>query len=338
MSRNLEVVALAAVLGLCLTLPLSLAGRASPAASPSHGPAPERRWLQTTEVADWTRLDDELPLLERAEPAEVGILGYQVTIAAAGANCRGETKPPPDAQREADRLAGRVYSDLSCSPVTLLPTRRSWFDFNRRQPVKKSARLLQPLPEIESAIERGAEVTGVSPIYLRRTAVAESGLRPSASAEASSARGLFQFLEGTWLVMVHRYGTELGLSRAASEIEIDGSGHARVKDPAARAAILALRADPLVSTAVAGMLTRENADRLSASGLSADDARTLYAAHVLGAHGAVVLYNRLLHRPQDPGVRTFRTAARSNPALFQAGGHPLSVEGLVQVLQRKVGD
>ena len=325
-------------LGLCLIAPLSFACQASSNARPSHAPRLQESKQQKMDGVAWTYLDDALPLLEQAQPAEVGILAYQVRIAAAAANCREPDGSPGIALGEADLLAGRVYAHLSCSPAPPPSRQRAWGDLKQPRSIRSSAQRLQPAPEIEAAIERGAEVTGVSPDYLRRTAIAESGLRPAVSAEASSARGLYQFLEGTWLATVHRYGSGLGLSRAASAIEIDASGHARVRDPAARAAILALRADPLVSTAVAGMLTRENADRLSASGLSADDAGSLYAAHVLGAHGAVVLYKRLLHGPQDQAIRIFTAAASSNPALFQAGGHSLSVGGLAQVLQQKVGD
>lgn len=337
MGRSLKALSPQVVLSLCLIAPLAFASWASSNARPSPSPYLEDLRQQTSEVAAWTHLDEALPLLERAQAAEVGILAYQVTIAAAAANCREPDGSPGVAPDEADKLARRVYAHLSCSAAPLPPRQRSWGGPRPPRPIRRSAQPLQPPLDIEAAIERGAEVTGVSPDYLRRTAIAESGLRSAISAEASSAQGLYQFLEGTWLATVHRYGSGLGLSRAVSAIEIDASGHARVTDPNARADILALRTDPLISTALAGMLTRENAARLAASGLGAVDDGSLYAAHVLGARGAAILYGRLLHRPQDRAARSFAAAAYSNPALFRVEGRPISVGGLEWVLRQKVG-
>ena len=58
----------------------------------------------------------------------------------------------------------------------------------------------QPSPY--QAIRQAASETGTDFDYLWRTAKRESGLDPSARASTSSATGLFQFTNQTWLSMV----------------------------------------------------------------------------------------------------------------------------------------
>jgi len=55
---------------------------------------------------------------------------------------------------------------------------------------------------VVSAIKEAAEKTGAGFDYLLRTARRESSLQPAAQASTSSARGLYQFIDSTWLTMV----------------------------------------------------------------------------------------------------------------------------------------
>src|SRR6185437_7266020 len=52
---------------------------------------------------------------------------------------------------------------------------------------------------VASAIKQAANATGASFEYLLATAKMESGFNPSARASTSSAHGLYQFIEQTWL-------------------------------------------------------------------------------------------------------------------------------------------
>ncbi|MGA9947681.1 MAG: transglycosylase SLT domain-containing protein, partial [Xanthobacteraceae bacterium] len=52
---------------------------------------------------------------------------------------------------------------------------------------------------VTGAIRQAAQATGTSFQYLLATAQVESGLNPQAGAATSSARGLFQFIDQTWL-------------------------------------------------------------------------------------------------------------------------------------------
>ena len=54
-------------------------------------------------------------------------------------------------------------------------------------------------PQITGAIRQAAQSTGISFDYLLTTAKIESNFNPSAQASTSSAKGLYQFIDQTWL-------------------------------------------------------------------------------------------------------------------------------------------
>jgi hypothetical protein len=93
------------------------------------------------------------------------------------------------------------------------------------------------------AIRQAAQATGTSFQYLLATAQVESGLNPQAGASTSSARGLFQFIEQTWLATMKQSGTSLGYGQYADAITKTASGKYEVRDPAVRSDILKLRND-----------------------------------------------------------------------------------------------
>ena len=62
---------------------------------------------------------------------------------------------------------------------------------------------------VRAAIRRAADATGVNFSLLVETARRESALNPTARAGTSSATGLFQFIESTWLDMMRRHGGAL---------------------------------------------------------------------------------------------------------------------------------
>ena len=114
-------------------------------------------------------------------------------------------------------------------------------------------------PQVTGAIRQAAQSTGISFEYLLTTAKIESNLNPSAQASTSSAKGLYQFIDQTWLGTMKQAGAALGLGQYADAITRSPDGHYDVSDPAMRAAILRLRSDPQASAMLAGALTRNNA-------------------------------------------------------------------------------
>ena len=78
--------------------------------------------------------------------------------------------------------------------------------------------------KIASAIKQAADATGASFDYLISTAKIESNLNPNAKASPSSARGLYQFIEQTWLGTVKQAGAAFGYGNFANAISLSPSG------------------------------------------------------------------------------------------------------------------
>lgn len=175
------------------------------------------------------------------------------------------------------------------------------------------------------AISAAAIRNGVSPLYLLAVARAESGLSTYARTPASSAAGLFQFVDQTWLRTLRRYGAGLGLGTEAQAIRTDAEGRSRIVDPRLREAIYGLRYDPVVSARLAGALTRENAEALRSELGRWPTAGELYAAHLLGPRQALLLLSAVRAAPAYPAPAILPAAAASNPGLFYSAGWPLSV-------------
>ena len=118
---------------------------------------------------------------------------------------------------------------------------------------------------VVDAIRSGARSTGTEFDYLLATAKRESSLDPSAKAATSSATGLFQFIEQTWLGTMKNAGPKLGLSAYADAITARPNGTYAVEDATTRQTILDLRRDPAVAATMAGALTQRNGEALTAA-------------------------------------------------------------------------
>jgi hypothetical protein len=169
---------------------------------------------------------------------------------------------------------------------------------------------------INSAIQAASRTTGTSFDFLLRTAARESAFDPTAKASTSSARGLFQFIDTTWLAMVKEEGARYGLAQYASAIDKTASGRYVVSDPAKRAEILKLRDDPSVSALMAGALAGRNSDYLTANIGRQPSSGELYIAHFLGASGARKLISLAQNQPSASAASAFPDAARANRSIF----------------------
>lgn len=179
-----------------------------------------------------------------------------------------------------------------------------------------STRETTPANPVVSAIKEGADKTGVGFDYLLKTAQRESALEPDAKARTSSATGLFQFIEQTWLSMMRQEGPKQGMANYAGAISEDGSGRLTVSDPALREKILQLRTDPQVATVMAGAFTQRNAEQLAQALGRQPQAGELYMAHVLGARGATDLIRTAANDPTRAAARDFPDAAAANRSIF----------------------
>jgi hypothetical protein len=176
--------------------------------------------------------------------------------------------------------------------------------------------------KVVGAIRDAARVTGTGFEYLLKTAMRESGFNPKAKSSKSSASGLFQFLDQTWLATVKQSGASVGYGRYAGAIVRTSSGRYVVPDGAMRRAIMNLRYDPSANAMMAGAFTKANAARLARALGRAPSDGELYIAHFLGQSGAVKLISSAENAPQTTAARLFPHAARANRSIFfdKAGG------------------
>src|SRR4029078_487647 len=139
---------------------------------------------------------------------------------------------------------------------------------------------------VTGAIRQAARLTGANFQYLLATAKVESNLNPNAQVSTSSARGLFQFIQQTWLATLKEQGTALGYGPYANAISRLPTGEYAVSDPAMYHRIMNLRSDPNANAVMAGAFTRANAAKLTER-LGRDPTEgELYVAHFLGSAGA----------------------------------------------------
>ena len=167
---------------------------------------------------------------------------------------------------------------------------------------------------VEAAIGRAAQATGTDFDYLLAQARLESGLDPAARARTSSAAGLYQFIDATWLATLDRHGEEHGLGWAAQAI--DGGRMDGGIDPAMRAGIMALRHDPEASATMAGELAADNRAALTAATGREPGPSELYLAHFLGAEGATRFLRAQQADPSAPAAALLPRAAAANRAIF----------------------
>lgn len=189
---------------------------------------------------------------------------------------------------------------------------------------------------ITGALRSAAQATGASFDYLLRTAQRESNFNPEARPTTSSAAGLFQFIEQTWLQTLKSSGPALGYGQYADSIERTASGRYQVADPAERQAILALRSDPVAASAMAGAFTQNNAALLTERLRRQPTDGELYIAHFLGSSGAVQLISTAEKNPRANAAELFPQAARANRSIFYRGRHaPRSAAEVYEVLIAK---
>lgn len=189
---------------------------------------------------------------------------------------------------------------------------------------------------LASALTAAGNRSGVDFGYLLQTAVRESSLNPQAKAGTSSAVGLFQFLEGTWLQVMKQDGPRLGYGAHANQIEVTSSGDYVVRDPAQRAQILKLREDPQIAADLAAAFTRSNGDYLQSAFGRMPSPGELYIAHFLGAQGAEKMFRAGLQNPDQLAVNLFPRQAQANRAIFyDQGGDARTIRQVYQVLTAK---
>jgi len=186
--------------------------------------------------------------------------------------------------------------------------------------------------EVRAAISRAATRTGVDFDYLLAQAKLESGLDPNAKAKTSTATGLFQFIESTWLRTLDQHSAKHGMDWAGMAIDANG----RVADAATRDQLLSLRHDADTASLMAAELARDNGDGLRVTlGRDAEPVE-LYLAHFLGLGGARKFLGALASDPNQSAAALMPKAAKANRAIFYDGGSARSVGDVMALMRSKV--
>jgi hypothetical protein len=120
----------------------------------------------------------------------------------------------------------------------------------------------------------------------------ESAGRPTVKAPTSSATGLFQFIDSTWMAMVRKYKPEWLTNRTKRQV-------------------LDMRKDPVKSIEMGARFTEENARALGRGWQEGD----LYLAHFLGIAGAKKLFRASPSAACEPLVGA--AAVRANRSILQ---------------------
>lgn len=171
--------------------------------------------------------------------------------------------------------------------------------------------------------------------YLLQTAIRESSLNPEAKAPTSSAVGLFQFLESTWLQVMKEQGPRLGYQKYADAISVDDDGDYVIRDKAMRKEILALREEPQVAADMAAAFTQSNGAYLAGKFGKHPSPGELYIAHFLGPQGAERLFRAGIDNPDQIAAKLFPKQAKANPQIFYNSGEPRTIRELYRALVAK---
>ncbi|HEX8366480.1 MAG TPA: transglycosylase SLT domain-containing protein [Allosphingosinicella sp.] len=194
-----------------------------------------------------------------------------------------------------------------------------------------------PQGRVDAAIRQAAARSGVDFGYLYNQARVESGLNPNAKARTSSATGLFQFLDQTWLATIDKHGAANGLGWAANAVQRGANGRYFVGDPQLKQQVMNLRRDPAAASAMAAEFAKDNQAHLQSRLGRPLQSVDLYMAHFLGAGGATRFLKAHDARPGASAAASFPEQARANRSIFfKRDGNPRSFAEVRNMMAAKL--
>lgn len=176
-------------------------------------------------------------------------------------------------------------------------------------------------PSVVSAISQASEKSGVDFSYLVKQAAVESNFNPNAKAKTSSATGLYQFIDSTWIDMIQNHGQDYGL-------DVQGKS---------RNDILNMRKDPKAASFMAAAFASENEQFLNQNWGGNVKQTELYLAHFMGASGAASFLNARDENPMQNAADLFPRAAKANRNVFydKDTGQARSLENVYRFFDQK---
>ncbi|HEV2555684.1 MAG TPA: transglycosylase SLT domain-containing protein [Bosea sp. (in: a-proteobacteria)] len=170
-------------------------------------------------------------------------------------------------------------------------------------------------------IVRAGKVVGADPTLLMAVADKESSFSTSVQAKTSSATGLYQFIEQTWLGVVSEFGAKHGLAAEAKLIGRNGRQFF-VADAAERQRILDLRREPYLSALLAGEMLKRDTLRLEKAMGRHLTGGEIYLIHFLGPDAAQTFIETMEEKPDVKAADLLPRPAQANRPIFyaEAGG------------------
>jgi hypothetical protein len=172
----------------------------------------------------------------------------------------------------------------------------------------------------QSIVERvvqAANRTEMDPALLMAIADKESNFSTTAKARTSSASGLFQFVEKTWLKALKDFGHRYGREEEAKAIASGADAIGRVA-PQQRAKILGLRNDPYLSAALAAEMLKKDGSKIAEKIGRQLTAGETYLIHFLGPEDTERFMKALNESPNMSAAALLPKPARANKPIFYA--------------------
>ncbi|MBE1236700.1 transglycosylase SLT domain-containing protein [Phaeovibrio sulfidiphilus] len=191
--------------------------------------------------------------------------------------------------------------------------------------------------KVVSGIRAASDRTGVDFRFMLAKARHESDFQTDARNLRSSAQGLYQFTDQTWMEQIKRHGARYGLAHLSDRLSPRPGGGYQADSPEALREILALRRDPAVSAAMAAEYTSQNSTYLERRLGRPAGETDLYMAHFLGPGGAVNFLRAMESTPAASAAAAFPRAAGANRTVFfTPEGVPRSFAEVYEVLDASI--
>ncbi len=174
--------------------------------------------------------------------------------------------------------------------------------------------------DVQKQIIAASHRSDIDAEYLLLLATIESSLNPKAKARTSTATGIFQFLEQTWLEVIRDYGAKYGLEKEAKMIRKGKKGNPHllyVKNKKEERRILNMRFDPTISTQMAIEFTNKNKEFLEKELKVKATNVNLYTVHFFGKNNAKKFFKILHKKPHWNPIDFFgRGVVNRNKGVF----------------------
>ena len=186
-------------------------------------------------------------------------------------------------------------------------------------------------------IVRASKVVGADPTLLMAVADKESSFSTAVKAQTSSATGLYQFIEQTWLGVIYEFGAKHGLVAEAKLIGRSGRQFV-IGDANERQRILDMRREPYISALLAAEMLKRDTLRLERALGRHLTGGEIYLIHFLGPDAAQTFIETMEEQPGVKAAELLPKPAQANRPIFyaDAGGETKTLS--VSEVHKKFND